>query len=92
MTWDDESLKIPENIKRGLIEELKWDRPSKIQVNAIPKIAFPGEEGKYENLIAQAKNGAGKSGAFIIGSLMRVDPAIKQVQVIIIGHTRELVN
>jgi superfamily II DNA/RNA helicase len=43
-------------------------------------------------LIAQAKNGAGKSGAFIIGSLMRVDPAIKQVQVIIIGHTRELVN
>jgi hypothetical protein len=30
MTWDDESLKIPEKIKRGLIEELKWDRPSKI--------------------------------------------------------------
>jgi hypothetical protein len=29
-TWDSEELKIPENIKRGLIEELKWDRPSKI--------------------------------------------------------------
>jgi hypothetical protein len=29
-TWDDEELKIPEKIKRGLIEELKWDRPSKI--------------------------------------------------------------
>jgi hypothetical protein len=29
-TWDDEDMKIPENIKKGLIEELKWDRPSKI--------------------------------------------------------------
>jgi hypothetical protein len=29
-TWDDEDMKIPENIKKGLIEELKWDRPSRI--------------------------------------------------------------
>jgi superfamily II DNA/RNA helicase len=43
-------------------------------------------------VIAQAKNGAGKSGAFIIGSLLRVDPSIKKIQVIVIGHTRELVN
>ena len=43
-------------------------------------------------MIAQAKNGAGKSGAFIIGSLLRINPAIKKTQVIIIGHTRELVN
>jgi superfamily II DNA/RNA helicase len=86
-------LKIPEKIKRGLIEELKWDRPSKIQKNAIPNIAFPDNEtGTYDNLIAQAKNGAGKSGAFVIGSLMRVDTTINQAQVIVIGHTRELVN
>jgi superfamily II DNA/RNA helicase len=86
-------LKIPEKIKRGLIEELKWDRPSKIQKNAIPSIAFPDHEtGTFDNLIAQAKNGAGKSGAFVIGSLMRVDPTINQAQVIVIGHTRELVN
>jgi superfamily II DNA/RNA helicase len=42
-------------------------------------------------LIAQANNGSGKTGAFVIGSLMRVDPAIKQAQVIVIGQTRELV-
>ena len=86
-------MKIPENIKKGLLEELKWDRPSKIQKNAIPSIAFPDDEtGEYDNLIAQAKNGAGKSGAFVIGSLMRVDPTIKQAQVIVVGHTSELVN
>ena len=56
---------------------MKWDRPSKIQKNAIPSIAFPDTEtGEYDNLIAQAKNGAGKSGAFVIGSLMRVNPSI----------------
>jgi superfamily II DNA/RNA helicase len=32
---------------------------------------------KYESLIAQARNGAGKTGAFVIGSLLRVDPKVK---------------
>ena len=42
-------------------------------------IAFPDPEtGEYDNLIAQAYYGVGKSGAFVIGSLMRVDPTIKQ--------------
>ena len=92
-TWDSEELKIPENIKRGLIEELKWDRPSKIQKRAIPTMTIPDSEtGQFENLIAQAKNGAGKTGAFVIGSLLRIDPAIQQAQVIVIGHTRELVK
>jgi superfamily II DNA/RNA helicase len=60
---------------------------------AIPYIVNPdADSGKHESLIAQAKNGAGKSGAIIIGSLLRVDPSIKKVQVIMIGHTRELVN
>jgi superfamily II DNA/RNA helicase len=45
---------------------------------AIPYIVNPDEDsGKYESLIAQAKDGAGKTGAFIIGSLLRVDPSIK---------------
>lgn len=29
-SWEDEDFKIPENIRRGIIEELKWDKPSKI--------------------------------------------------------------
>lgn len=60
---------------------------------AIPFIVKKDEETKtFDNLIAQAKNGAGKSGAFCIGALLRVDPKIKKVQAVIIGHTRELVN
>jgi len=60
---------------------------------AIPLIAKPHEDSKeLENAIVQAKNGAGKSGAFVIGSLLRVDPSIQKIQVIVIGHTRELVN
>ena len=86
-------MKIPENIKKGIIEELKWDCPTKIQKYTIPSIAFKdSEEGEYENVIVQAKFDCGKSGALVIGSLMRIDPNIKQAQVIVIGHTRELVN
>ena len=92
-SWDEEQFKITPEIKRGIKNGLNWENPSRIQALAIPYIVNPdGVSGKHESLIAQAKNGAGKSGAFIIGSLVRVDPSIKKVQVIIIGHTRELVN
>ena len=50
------------------------------------------EKGEFEDLIAQSKNGSGKTGAFSIGSCLRVDPSIKKIQVIVLGHTRELVN
>lgn len=93
-TWDDEdTFPIPALLKKGIIEELKWEKPSRIQSVAIPFIVKKDEETKtFDNLIAQAKNGAGKSGAFCIGALLRVDPTIKKVQAVIIGHTRELVN
>ena len=72
---------------------MKWEHPSKIQLRAIPFIAYPDDEsGNYENLIAQARTGSGMTGAFVIGSLMRVDKTIKQAQVIVVGHTRELVH
>ena len=59
---------------------------------AIPYIINVDEETKeHDSLIAQAKNGAGKSGAFIIGSLLRIDPSIQKPQVVIVAHSRELV-
>ena len=92
-SWDNEEFKITPELKKGIKDGLNWENPSKIQAMAIPYIVNPdADSGKHESLIAQAKNGAGKSGAFIIGSLLRVDPSIKKVQVIMIGHTRELVN
>ena len=92
--WDDKQyFDIPEDILKGIKEELQWDNPSRIQSVAIPYILEKDEDTKeYEDLIAQAKNGAGKTGAFVIGSLLRVDPSLKKLQIIAIGHTRELVN
>jgi ATP-dependent RNA helicase DDX19/DBP5 len=48
------------------------------------------EEGKYSSLIAQSKNGSGKTGAFTVGSVLRVDPKIQKTQVIVLCHIREL--
>ena len=84
--WDDSALGIPAEIIKAIKEVLLWDNPSKIQSVAIPYVM------SLDHLIAQAKNGAGKSGSFTIGSLLRVDPSISKTQVIVIGHTRELVN
>jgi superfamily II DNA/RNA helicase len=43
-------------------------------------------------LIAQAKNGAGKTGAFAIGTVLRVDRNDPKCQVLVVGQSRELVN
>lgn len=75
-SWDDEELAIPEQLKKNIIEELGFQKPSRIQANAIPLII--GKDKEYENLIAQSKNGTGKTGAFSIGSVLRIDPKIQK--------------
>lgn len=46
----------------------------------------------YHSLIAQARNGSGKTGAFAIGSVLRVDTSDPKVQVLCIVNVRELCN
>lgn len=87
LEWDDtDTFEIPESLIKGIKDTLNWAKPSRIQSVAIPLMLKRDdeEEGttaksseRYESLIAQAKNGAGKTGAFVIGSLIRVDPKIK---------------
>ena len=81
---------------KGIKEVHLWEKPSRIQSDAITYIMSRDKESKnpnkYDSLIAQARNGAGKSGAYVIGSLLRVDPKIQKIQVICIEHTRELVS
>jgi hypothetical protein len=36
------------------------------------------ENDDFINLIAQSKNGSGKTGAFTIGTVLRVDPKIQK--------------
>jgi len=46
----------------------------------------------YHDLIAQARNGCGKTGSFAIGSTLRVDRNEPKTQVLVIVNTRELCN
>jgi ATP-dependent RNA helicase DbpA len=49
-----------------------------------------GEDSGFEHLIAQGKNGSGKTGAFSIGSTLRIDRKILKPQVLVLAHVREL--
>lgn len=78
-----EELSLKDNLLRG-IYSYGFEVPSAIQNSAIPVM----KSGK--DIIAQAQSGTGKTGAFVIGSLEKVDPEIEGTQIIIISPTREL--
>ena len=82
-SWDD--LSLDENILRS-IYNYGFERPSEIQKKAI----YPIIEGT--DLIAQAQSGTGKTGAFVVGSLSRIDLSLVQTQIVILAPTHELVN
>jgi translation initiation factor 4A len=80
-SFDD--MNLPENILRGIYAH-GFERPSAIQQKAI----IPIKEGR--DILAQAQSGTGKTGTFTIGSLCRVDPALRKVQVLVLAPVREL--
>ena len=87
--WEDEEIfGIPEDILNNIVVELGFKKPSIIQSVSIPMIA----KEPYNALIAQARNGAGKTGSFSIGSTLRVDRKNPKTQVLVIVPTRELCN
>lgn len=61
-----------------------FERPSVIQQKAILPLI------KGIDTIAQAQSGTGKTGAFSIGVLHRIDPLSSYTQALIIAPTREL--
>jgi len=80
-SFDD--MKLSDELLRG-VYSAGFQRPSEIQTKAIGVI----RDGR--DLLAQAQSGTGKTGAFTIGSLTRVDTKLKEVQVVVISPTREL--
>ena len=80
-TFDD--MDLPENLLRGIYAN-GFERPSAIQQKAI----VPIKQGR--DILAQAQSGTGKTGTFTIGSLCRVDPALRRVQVLVLVPVREL--
>ena len=66
------------------IFEKGWEAPSPIQEASIP-IALTGRD-----ILARAKNGTGKTGAYSIPSLEKIDPEKNKIQAMIVVPTREL--
>jgi len=79
--FDDMGLK--EDVLRG-VYSYGFERPSTIQQHAIVQVS------QGHDLIAQAQSGTGKTGAFTIGLLERIDVSKKAPQVIVLSPTREL--
>ena len=77
-------LGIPEDLKQG-IEALGILEPTPIQAQAIPFLMEDGGD-----LIAQAQTGTGKTAAFGLPLLTKIDPSFKEIQAVIIAPTREL--
>ena len=80
-TFDD--MDLPEAVLRGVYGN-GFEKPSPIQQKGI----MPIKEGR--DILAQAQSGTGKTGTFTIGSLCRVDPALRKVQVLVLAPVREL--
>jgi ATP-dependent RNA helicase DDX6/DHH1 len=66
------------------IFEAGFEKPSPIQEEAIP-VALTGRD-----ILARAKNGTGKTAAFVIPALQRINPKNNKVQALILVPTREL--
>lgn len=81
-----EDLNLSSELLQGLYSEMKFEKPSKIQAATLPMIVSP----PYQNLIAQAHNGSGKTTCFVLGMLSRVDPNLKAPQALCVCPTREL--
>lgn len=79
--WDE--IDIEKNLLRGIFA-YGFETPSPIQKKAI----LPLMEGR--DVIAQAQSGTGKTAAFSIGALSKIDVKLNETQVIILSPTREL--
>lgn len=66
------------------IFEAGFEKPSPIQEAAIP-VALTGRD-----ILARAKNGTGKTAAFTIPTLEKINPKIQAIQAVILVPTREL--
>ena len=67
------------------IEELGFEKPSPIQAQALPILL-----GDATDFIGLAATGTGKTAAYSIPMLERIDPKSKKVQALILCPTREL--
>ena len=78
-----EDMYIRRELLMGIFEA-GFERPSPIQEEAIP-IALTKRD-----VLARAKNGTGKTAAFVIPSLQQIDTSKNKIQALLLVPTREL--
>ncbi|OMH81636.1 ATP-dependent RNA helicase dbp5 [Zancudomyces culisetae] len=80
-----EELGLHKDLLKG-IYDMKFSKPSKIQEKALPLLlANPPK-----NMIGQSQSGTGKTAAFVLTMLSRIDFSNNTPQAICLGPTREL--
>ncbi len=67
-----------------VVEEVGYETPTPIQLRTIPLML----EGR--DVVGQAQTGTGKTAAFALPILQRIDPDLKEVQALVLTPTREL--
>jgi ATP-dependent RNA helicase DeaD len=82
-TTDFASLGLPGPLLAAL-DEVGYETPSPIQAQAIPHL-LAGED-----LLGQAQTGTGKTAAFALPLLARIDAAASYPQLLVLAPTREL--
>uniref|UniRef100_A0A0A9WGX0 RNA helicase n=1 Tax=Lygus hesperus TaxID=30085 RepID=A0A0A9WGX0_LYGHE len=78
-----DNMPLTQNLLRG-IYSYGFEKPSNIQQRAIGPFTRGGD------IIAQAQSGTGKTGAFSIGLLQRLDFRHRVLQAMVLSPTREL--
>jgi ATP-dependent RNA helicase DeaD len=76
-------IEVPATIARA-IEQMGFVTPTEVQARAIPPLR------RGEDLIGQAQTGTGKTAAFAIPIIEKIDPASEHVQALVLTPTREL--
>lgn len=80
-----EELNLTENLKRAL-RDMQYEHPSRIQETALPLLL----KEPYDNMIAQSQSGTGKTAAFVLTVLSRIDFTQNYPQALILSPTYEL--
>ena len=83
--WDDIDTRIDVNILRG-VTAYGFDDPSPIQQKTI----IPLLEGR--DVVGQAQSGTGKTAAFSVGLLSRLNTSKNTTQAVVLSTTRELAS
>jgi len=78
-----DNMNLSEDLLRGIYGK-GFEKPSVVQSMAI----VPLSQGR--DCVVQAQSGTGKTGAFAIGTLARVDASLREPQILVLEPVREL--